>query len=87
MVNFYIFLIRFKGLFDLNHAIITAKGLGIYKSLDEAVTGMVQIKETFEPDRENVKIYEELYSRVYAKMYKALEPLYSQIREITGYPK
>ncbi len=71
----------------LGAAIITAKGLGIYKSLDEAVTGMVQIKQTFEPDQENVKIYQELYSRVYAKMYKALEPLYSQIREITGYPK
>jgi len=71
----------------LGAAIITAKGLGIYTGLDEAVIDMVQIKKTFEPDQENVKIYKELYSRVYAKMYKALEPLYSQIREIAGYPK
>jgi len=71
----------------LGAAIITARGLGIYKNLDEAVTAMVHIKETFEPDQENVKIYRELYSRVYAQMYKALEPLYSQIRDITGYPQ
>ncbi|MDM8555254.1 FGGY-family carbohydrate kinase [Desulfococcaceae bacterium HSG7] len=71
----------------LGAAVITAKGLGIYTSLDEAVNSMVQIKQTFEPDRKNVKIYQKLYSRVYAKMYKVLEPLYSQIREITRYPK
>lgn len=71
----------------LGAAITVAKGLGWFSSLDEAVDNMVHVKKIFEPKLEHVKIYKELYSRVYTKMYPALEPLYSQIREITGYPK
>ncbi|MCK5311001.1 MAG: carbohydrate kinase, partial [Desulfobacteraceae bacterium] len=71
----------------LGAAILVAKGLGWFSTLDEAVDNMVHVKNIFEPDEKNVQIYRELYSRVYSKMYSALEPLYSQIREITGYPK
>jgi len=71
----------------LGAAIMVAKGLGWFSSLDHAVDNMVHVKKIFEPRREHVKIYKELYSRVYTKMYPALEPIYSQIREITGYPK
>jgi sugar (pentulose or hexulose) kinase len=71
----------------LGAAIIIAKGLGIYSSFDEAIKNMIKIKRIFEPDQNNVEIYKELYSKVYSKMYKALEPLYSQIQQITGYPK
>ncbi len=71
----------------LGAAILVAKGLGWFSSLDEAVDNMVHVKKIFEPDARHVKIYRALYSRVYAKMYGVLEPLYSQIRDITGYPK
>jgi len=71
----------------LGAAIITAMGIGMYSSLDEAIDNMIKIKRVFEPDQNNVRIYKELYSKVYSKMYKALEPLYSQIQQITGYPK
>ena len=71
----------------LGAAIITARGIGMYSSLDEAIDNMIKIKRVFEPDQNNVKIYKEIYSKVYSKMYKALEPLYSQIQQITGYPK
>ena len=71
----------------LGAAILTARGLGWFSSLDEAVAGMVHVKTIFEPDQKHVQIYKALYSRVYAKMYRALVPLYSQIRDITGYPK
>jgi sugar (pentulose or hexulose) kinase len=71
----------------LGAAILVAKGLGWFANLDEAVNSMVNVKKTFEPDKKNVQIYQRLYSRVYTKMYAALEPLYSEIREITGYPK
>ncbi len=71
----------------LGAAIVVAMGLGIYSTLDEAVKNMIKVKQVFEPDRDNVKIYQELYQRVYSKMYKALEPLYSQIQQITGYPE
>lgn len=71
----------------LGAAILVAKGLGWYASLDEAVRNMVHVKKIFEPDPEHVEVYKDLYSKVYAKMYAALGPLYSHIREITGYPK
>ena len=70
----------------LGAAILVAKGLGWFPNLDEAVNKMVHVQKIFEPVTDNVKIYKEMYSKVYSKMYKVLKPLYSQIREITGYP-
>ena len=72
---------------SLGAAIITAKGLGIYNSTKEAVNNMVHYKKVFKPEKHYVEIYEKLYKKVYRKMYGALEPLYHEIREITGYPE
>jgi len=71
----------------LGAAILTAKGLGWYPSLEEAVVGMVHVGKVFEPDPAAAEIYRALYSKVYSKLYKALKPLYSEIRNITGYPE
>jgi len=50
------------------------------------VAEMTHIGKTFEPNPENIKIYDELYNRVYLKMYDRLVPLYKEIQDITGYP-
>jgi len=71
----------------LGAAIVTAAGLGIYPSVGAAIKDMVGYKKVFEPDRKNVKIYQELFERVYKNIYKALCPLYKEIRDITGYPE
>jgi sugar (pentulose or hexulose) kinase len=71
----------------LGAAVLTAKGLGLYAGIDEAVAGMVRVKTVFEPDPKNVIVYRQLYKEVYQQMYRALAPLYSQIQKITGYPK
>ncbi len=71
----------------LGAAIVTAFGIGEYNSLDEAIQQMVHYKNEFQPDKNHVEIYERLYKNVYKKMYKKLEPLYHEIREITGYPE
>jgi sugar (pentulose or hexulose) kinase len=71
----------------LGAAIITAYGIGVYSSLDEASKNMVNYADTFEPKPENTKIYKALYEEVYLKMFKKLEPLYKRIREITKYPE
>lgn len=71
----------------LGAAILVAAGLGWYPDLDSAARRMVRVKTVFEPDKKNAAVYRQLYSRVYAKMYGALKPLYSQIKDITGYPK
>ncbi len=71
----------------LGAAIVTAVGLGMYPSFDSAIQSMVKYRRTFEPNPQNAAIYRELYHRVYRKIYPALQPLYEQIREITGYPE
>jgi len=47
---------------------------------------MTGVSETFEPDRKNSEIYGELFDKVYMKMYKKMQPLYEEIRDITDYP-
>ncbi len=71
----------------LGAAIATAVGIGIFPSFKAAVEHMVSVKTVFQPDPVNVTIYRNLYRRVYRKIYGALEPLYAEIKAITGYPE
>lgn len=70
----------------LGAAVVTAVGLKLFPSFSEAIDSMVKQETVFEPDPAAVKIYEQLYQRVYQRMYSALEPLYHDIKDITGYP-
>jgi sugar (pentulose or hexulose) kinase len=47
---------------------------------------MTRKGDRYEPDPHNVAIYRDLYDKVYSKMYRHLQPLYEQIRNVTGYP-
>ena len=71
----------------LGAAINAAVGLGYYPDYPAAIGAMTRAEKTFTPNPENVKLYHRLYSEVYLKMYKQLQPLYRKIREITGYPE
>ena len=71
----------------LGAAIITAVGLGIHSSFEDAIDKMVQYDTVFEPNTENTALYKKLYENVYKKMYSSLKPLYKEIRDITGYPE
>jgi len=70
----------------LGAAIDCAVGLGLHADFTQAVAGMTRIGRLFEPIAANVAIYDALYERVYRHMYARLEPLYTEIRRITGYP-
>jgi len=70
----------------LGAAMDLAVGLKLQPSFETAVAEMTRIGQTFEPNPENSKIYDELYNRVYLKMYDRLVPLYKEIQDITGYP-
>ena len=70
----------------LGAAIDAAVGLGLHPDFNQAVSAMTRTSLTFEPIPANHKIYDELYQRVYLKMYPVLKPLYEEIRSITGYP-
>ena len=47
---------------------------------------MTRVGRVFEPNPQARQVYERLYQEVYQRMYQQLKPLYSSIREITGYP-
>jgi sugar (pentulose or hexulose) kinase len=70
----------------LGAAIDAAVGLGLHPDFTTAISEMTRMGQTFEPNPTNHKIYDELYRKVYLRMYGRLKPLYEQIREITGYP-
>ena len=70
----------------LGAAIDLAVGLRLQPSFETAVAQMTRISNTFDPNPENQKLYDELYNRVYLKMYDRLAPLYKEIQDITGYP-
>lgn len=70
----------------LGAAIDAAVGLGLYPDFETAVTSMTRVGTSFEPNPTNHRIYDELYRRVYLRMYDRLRPLYEEIRDITGYP-
>jgi sugar (pentulose or hexulose) kinase len=71
---------------SLGAAITAAVGLKYFDGYASAVKSMTRRSEQFVPNPANVAIYSELYDKVYSKMYRSLQPLYEQIRTVTGYP-
>jgi sugar (pentulose or hexulose) kinase len=71
----------------LGAAIDAAVGLRLHPDFVTAVSEMTRLGVSFEPNPTNHRIYDELYNRIYLKMYDRLKPLYEEIRDITGYPE
>jgi sugar (pentulose or hexulose) kinase len=59
----------------LGAAILAGKAIGLYASIEEAARQMVQIEERFEPNPENLALYDEAY-RTYVQLYNQLCPLF-----------
>lgn len=70
----------------LGAAIDAAVGLKLYPDFSSAVKAMTRTGRVFEPIKANNELYDNLYRRVYLKMYDRLRPLFKDIRDITGYP-
>jgi sugar (pentulose or hexulose) kinase len=60
----------------LGAAIDAAVGVGLHADFAQAVSAMTRVKDTFQPDPETHRLYEELYRNVYNRMYPQLKPLY-----------
>ena len=56
--------------------------MGVFRDYDEAAAGMVHVKDTFEPDMENHRVYMEIYKKAYCKIYGKLEPIYKRLIDI-----
>lgn len=70
----------------LGAAIDLAVGLNMHPSFDVAVAEMTHMGNMFEPNPTFHRIYDDLFTHVYKKMYPNLRNLYTKIQEITGYP-
>ncbi len=70
----------------LGAAMNAAVGRGYFHDHQQAARAMTRQGQVFEPIPENVALYDELYRKVYTRMYEKLAPLYKDIRAITGYP-
>ena len=71
----------------LGAAILAAVGSGLYPDIKTAVRKMTNVGRVFEPNPKSVKIYDELFKKVYSKTYRRLRPLYRVIQAVTGYPE
>ncbi len=54
--------------------------LGVYSSPEEAVENMVKRTEIIQPDMKNHKTYDELYHKVYCKLYPSLKKVYNSCK-------
>ena len=70
----------------LGAAIDVALGVGLHPDPETAVGEMVRITDRFEPQPAASRVYDDIYRSVYLRMYDRLQPLYREIRRITGYP-
>lgn len=66
----------------LGAAMAAYVGLGEYGDLKQAMTSMSHITKEYLPDAEAHEIYEELFERVYRKIYKANKKFYREIRDV-----
>jgi len=66
----------------LGAAMEAAVGVGMYKDFDEVVEHMTRAKSVFEPIPENVKLYNDIYERVFTQIYPSLEGVFKSLNEI-----
>lgn len=72
---------------SLGAAINAAVGLKLYPDFETAIEKMCHVSEIYMPIPENVIRYNQLFYKVYNKMYKILKPLYNNIYKIINYPE
>lgn len=65
----------------LGAALLAAQAIGDIKSIEEAATKCSKPLKTFEPDKENMKKYDERYE-IYSSIYKILKPLGEKINNL-----
>ncbi len=65
----------------LGAAIDAAVGIGLHPDFASAVREMTRVARTFEPDAKVHDIYDELYNKIYLKMYDRLKPLYQAMKK------
>ncbi len=66
----------------LGAAIDAAVGLRLHADFETAVRSMTRMGRAFEPDPQTHALYDEFFHKIYQRMYRQLQPLYTRIRGI-----
>lgn len=66
----------------LGAAIIGSVALKMHDNMDSAIDAMTRVGRVFEPNPENAKLYDRLYSDIYAKLYDRMKPIYDTMKEM-----
>lgn len=61
----------------LGAAILAGKAAGVFESIESAVSSMVKIKKTFEPNPANREVYDRQYKK-FKLLFEALTPVFSE---------
>lgn len=62
-------------------AMVAGMGLGLFKNIDEAFRNMIQINTRFEPDKNDHRLYNELY-RIFRSIYHNLREDFDRIATV-----
>ncbi|MDK2980937.1 MAG: hypothetical protein PWQ55_1284 [Chloroflexota bacterium] len=67
----------------LGAAINAAVGVNLHRDYATAIHEMTRLGETFVPNAEAQRVYDQLYNEVYLHMYDRLQPFYKAMQNIT----
>ena len=65
----------------LGAAMVTFISQGVFKDEREAVNAMVRYTQTFTPNPETAKVYDDIFYNIYLKMYKKLRKFYKHLEK------
>lgn len=66
----------------LGSSMVAFNALGEFRTLDDAIADMVHVKDEFTPDEENHKLYSEMFSGIYQRIYPRLDGLFRNYKKI-----
>ncbi len=66
----------------LGAAMASFTGIGVFADLHEAVKAMHRIEKCYEPNMENHKLYDEIFRKVYKKIYRQNRLIFRNIRNL-----
>ncbi|MDR0530630.1 MAG: FGGY-family carbohydrate kinase [Oscillospiraceae bacterium] len=66
----------------LGSSLVAFVSQGVYRTMEDAVKGMVHYQTEFRPDPAQAALYQKLYNEVFSRIYDKLQPFYSTINRI-----
>jgi sugar (pentulose or hexulose) kinase len=68
-------------------AINAGVAVGVFRSYEEGIKKMVEVRDTFTPNRENTRLYNEINESVYKAMNHHFDPLLERLGQVSYLPR